>query len=346
MRIELAAASCVLLLAFDAAAFAQEPRPGARSGTISGPRRPQHRLGRDERAHLRARGLSPIRPARSRSSSARRAAGCGSRPTAGRPSSPCSTSSRCSRSAPSRSIRRIRRTSGSGTGEAWTRNSVSIGDGIYKSTDGGETWTNVGPAGLRAHLQDHRRPAQRRHRLCVRAGQAVERLRPSAASTRRRTAASTWPLVLKGSNLSTGCGSVALDPHESRRAARGPVGLSPQGLDVPLRRRRARCAVGQRPVSQRGRRQDLDGAHRRRPTRACRRSPRAASRSPLRPSDAEDGLCVHRVDRLGAVHLARRRRDLGARRQEPVDGVAAVLLREPHRRSDATPTASSRPTAP
>src|SRR5215208_8525433 len=27
-----------------------------------------------------------------------------------------------------------------GTGESWTRNSVSIGNGIYKSTDGGETW--------------------------------------------------------------------------------------------------------------------------------------------------------------------------------------------------------------
>ena len=31
-----------------------------------------------------------------------------------------------------------------GTGEAWTRNSASIGDGIYRSTDAGETWTNVG----------------------------------------------------------------------------------------------------------------------------------------------------------------------------------------------------------
>ena len=31
-----------------------------------------------------------------------------------------------------------------GTGEAWTRNSVSIGDGIYKSADGGDTWVNMG----------------------------------------------------------------------------------------------------------------------------------------------------------------------------------------------------------
>src|SRR5216117_4523640 len=31
-----------------------------------------------------------------------------------------------------------------GTGEAWTRNSASIGDGVYRSTDGGENWTNLG----------------------------------------------------------------------------------------------------------------------------------------------------------------------------------------------------------
>src|SRR5205823_14881342 len=31
-----------------------------------------------------------------------------------------------------------------GTGESWVRNSVSVGDGVYKSVDGGENWTNVG----------------------------------------------------------------------------------------------------------------------------------------------------------------------------------------------------------
>jgi photosystem II stability/assembly factor-like uncharacterized protein len=31
-----------------------------------------------------------------------------------------------------------------GTGEIWTRNSVTIGDGIYKTTDGGQNWTNMG----------------------------------------------------------------------------------------------------------------------------------------------------------------------------------------------------------
>ncbi len=31
-----------------------------------------------------------------------------------------------------------------GTGETWTRNSVSIGDGMYKSKDGGSTWNKIG----------------------------------------------------------------------------------------------------------------------------------------------------------------------------------------------------------
>ena len=31
-----------------------------------------------------------------------------------------------------------------GTGESWVRNSVSVGDGVYKSTDAGDTWQRVG----------------------------------------------------------------------------------------------------------------------------------------------------------------------------------------------------------
>jgi len=27
-----------------------------------------------------------------------------------------------------------------GTGESWVRNSVSVGDGVYKTTDGGDSW--------------------------------------------------------------------------------------------------------------------------------------------------------------------------------------------------------------
>ena len=33
-----------------------------------------------------------------------------------------------------------------GTGETWVRNSVSIGDGVYRTTDGGETWSHLGLA--------------------------------------------------------------------------------------------------------------------------------------------------------------------------------------------------------
>src|SRR5204862_7628116 len=40
-----------------------------------------------------------------------------------------------------------------GTGEGWTRNSVTIGDGVYKSSDGADNWTNDG-------LMEHDRVAK------------------------------------------------------------------------------------------------------------------------------------------------------------------------------------------
>jgi hypothetical protein len=57
-----------------------------------------------------------------------------------------------------------------GTGEGWAvRDMDMMGDGIYKSTDAGETWTNVGSR-KRPHRHDHHAPDEREHRPRVRAG--------------------------------------------------------------------------------------------------------------------------------------------------------------------------------
>jgi photosystem II stability/assembly factor-like uncharacterized protein len=98
-----------------------------------------------------------------------------------------------------------------GTGESWTRNSVSVGNGIYKSTDGGETWTHAG-------LPD----SERISKIVVdpRSSDTVYACVPgklwsdSAERGLYRTAdgGKSWQLVLKGGNLSTGCASVAMQP--------------------------------------------------------------------------------------------------------------------------------------
>ena len=98
-----------------------------------------------------------------------------------------------------------------GTGESWTRNSVSIGDGVYKSTDGGETWTKMGLAGT-----------ERINKIVVdpNDGNIVYVCAPgplwSDSANRGLYKTSdggrTWSLVLAGANLSTGCSSVAMDP--------------------------------------------------------------------------------------------------------------------------------------
>ena len=98
-----------------------------------------------------------------------------------------------------------------GTGECWTRNSVSIGDGIYKSTDNGETWVHSG-------LENSERIA----RIAVSPSNSdqVFAAVPGALwsdSTDRglyktTDGGKTWKQVLKGPNLSTGCTDVAIDP--------------------------------------------------------------------------------------------------------------------------------------
>ena len=103
-----------------------------------------------------------------------------------------------------------------GTGEAWTRNSVSIGDGIYKSTDNGDTWTHMGLAESERIAQIIVNPVN---------GDVVYACVPgklwsdSAERGLYKTADGgvTWTLILKGENLSTGCSSIAMDPQRPDR---------------------------------------------------------------------------------------------------------------------------------
>ena len=98
-----------------------------------------------------------------------------------------------------------------GGGESWTRNSVSIGDGIYKSTDGGETWNHVG-------LEKSERIA--RVAVSPKNSDTVFAAVPGALWSdssdrglyKTSDGGKTWKQVLKGANLSTGCTDVAIDP--------------------------------------------------------------------------------------------------------------------------------------
>ncbi len=99
-----------------------------------------------------------------------------------------------------------------GTGESWTRNSVSVGDGIYRSTDEGETWTHMG---LPSSERITRIVVHPKNSSIVYACVPGKLWSDSTDRGLYRTvdAGKSWSLVLKGSNASTGCSSVTMDPR-------------------------------------------------------------------------------------------------------------------------------------
>ncbi|MFP5330440.1 MAG: WD40/YVTN/BNR-like repeat-containing protein [Alphaproteobacteria bacterium] len=107
-----------------------------------------------------------------------------------------------------------------GTGESWTRNSVSIGNGVYKSTDGGQTWTRMGLPGTE-RITDIVVDPKDGNIVYVCApgplwGDSTERGLYKTTDGGR-----TWALVLAGANLSTGCSSIAMDPTNNRHLLAG-----------------------------------------------------------------------------------------------------------------------------
>jgi len=98
-----------------------------------------------------------------------------------------------------------------GTGESWMRNSVSIGDGIYRSDDGGENWTNMGLRESEHIVKILVDPNQTSTvYVCVPGklwGDSNDR-----GVYKTTDGGKTWTQVLKGTNTSTGCSMLAMDP--------------------------------------------------------------------------------------------------------------------------------------
>ncbi len=98
-----------------------------------------------------------------------------------------------------------------GTGEAWTRNSVSIGDGIYRSRDGGETWTNMGLPQSERIVKVLVHPENSAVVYACVTGKLWSDS-DERGVYKTLDGGTSWSLVLKGTNASTGCGSMSMDP--------------------------------------------------------------------------------------------------------------------------------------
>jgi photosystem II stability/assembly factor-like uncharacterized protein len=102
-----------------------------------------------------------------------------------------------------------------GTGESWTRNSVSIGDGIYRSTDGGDSWTNLG-------LKN----SERISKILIdpKDGNTVYACVPGKLWSdsddrgvyKTADGGKSWTKILKGGNASTGCSMMSMSPRDSK----------------------------------------------------------------------------------------------------------------------------------
>ncbi len=102
-----------------------------------------------------------------------------------------------------------------GTGESWTRNSVSIGDGIYKSTDGGDNWTNVGlreSERISKILIDPADP----NTVYVCATGKLWSDSEDRGVYKTTNGGQTWTKILKGANPSTGCSMMSMDPKNPK----------------------------------------------------------------------------------------------------------------------------------
>src|SRR5712692_7119566 len=102
-----------------------------------------------------------------------------------------------------------------GSGEGWTRNSVSVGDGVYKSTDGGANWTNVGLKDSE-HIAKILVDPNDGNNVLVCAMGHLWNDSDERGVYKTTDGGKTWKKVLAGANGSSGCGLLAVSRQEPK----------------------------------------------------------------------------------------------------------------------------------
>jgi photosystem II stability/assembly factor-like uncharacterized protein len=102
-----------------------------------------------------------------------------------------------------------------GSGEAWLRNSVSIGDGVYKSTDGGENWINVGLKDSEHIAKILVDPKDGNNVLVCATGHLWDD-NDERGVYKTTDGGKTWNKVLAGANGSSGCALLAMSRDEPK----------------------------------------------------------------------------------------------------------------------------------
>lgn len=100
-----------------------------------------------------------------------------------------------------------------GTGETWTRNSISPGDGLYKSSDGGKSWKRVGFE-LSDHISSIQINPENPDEVYVGILGPLWGDSDVRGVYKTSDGGKSWEQLLKG-NLTTGCSELILDPSDS-----------------------------------------------------------------------------------------------------------------------------------
>ncbi|HEY3132173.1 MAG TPA: hypothetical protein VGL91_22140 [Acidobacteriota bacterium] len=101
-----------------------------------------------------------------------------------------------------------------GTGESWVRNSVSVGDGIYKTTDGGDNWQRMGLEDSE-HISRILVDPQNSDTVYACATGRLWNSNAGRGVYKTSDGGKTWQKVLFV-NEDTGCAMITMDPQDSK----------------------------------------------------------------------------------------------------------------------------------